>query len=133
MARAVLVGALAALMLVIGLPVATAGQDDYGRTWARDRQLRAGCHNYKYQYKVKSPTDDWALETFLIDPDKSNVGSGQMLAGNDPARGSSTFRLCRNATTPGRFKIRGKLTYNDGFDEYVVWLDPGFFRLRKTS
>jgi hypothetical protein len=124
---------LSAVLLVLGQPSALAGDDDFGRTWARDKVLRPGCHEYRYQYKVKSPEAEWALETFLLDPDRKKVGSGQKLFNADPARGSDTFRLCRNATKPGTFKIRGKLTYHDGYDEHVVWIKPGFFRLRRAS
>ena len=80
---------------------------------------------------MKSPEEDWNLETFLINPNKKPVGSGQMQFNSDPDRGPSTFRLCRNVTVPGRYKIRGKLTY--GPDDTVVWIKPGFFRLRKAS
>ena len=131
MVRAALVGMLTAVLLVVALPVALAGNEEYGRTWARDKVLRSGCHEYRYQYKVKSPEHEWALETFLLDPNKKKVGSGQKLFNTDPKRGSDTFRLCRNATVPGKFKIRGKLTY--GADDKVVWIKPGFFRLRKAS
>ena len=133
MVRAALVGMLTAVLMVVALPGALAGNEEYGRTWARDKVLRSGCHEYRYQYKVKSPEHEWALETFLLDPNKKKVGSGQKLFNADPRRGSDTFRLCRNATVPGRFKIRGKLTYDDGYQEYVVWIKPGFFRLRKAS
>jgi len=131
MVRAVVVGLLSVLLLVVGLPSALAGNEEFGRTWARDRQLRPSCHDYRYQYKVKSPEHEWHLETFLIDPDKKQVGSGELHFNSDPARGASTFRLCRNVTEAGRFKIRGKLTY--GSDQTVVWIKPGFFRLRRAS
>lgn len=128
MKRAMLVGVLSCVLAVLGPPVtAQAGNAEFGRTWARDKVLRDGCHNYRYQYKVKSPESDWSLETFLIDPRKNKVGSGQMLFNSDPARGSSTFRLCRNNTVAGTFKIRGKLTY--GAEEEVVWIEPGLFEL----
>lgn len=131
MLRALFVGMLSAVLLVIGQPVALAGDADFGRTWARDKVLKPGCHEYRYQYRVKPPEDDWALETFLLDPNKKQVGSGQKLFNTDPKRGSDTFRLCRRATVPGRFKIKGKLTY--GADDKEVWIKPGFFRLRKAS
>ena len=131
MVRTVVVAMLSAVLMVVALPTALAGNDEFGRTWAKDRQLRPGCHDYRYQYVVKSPEEDWALETFLTNPDKKRVGSGQMLFNSHPDRGSSTFRLCRNVTMTGRYKIRGKLTY--GPDDTVVWIKPGFFRLRKVS
>ncbi len=131
MVRAAIVACLSVLLLIVGQPAAVSGNAEFGRTWAKDRVLRAGCHDYRYQYKVKSPEEDWALETFLVDPDKREVSSGQLLYNSDPARGSSTFRVCRNVTTNGKFKIRGKLTY--GADDTVVWIEPGRFRFRKAS
>lgn len=131
MARAVLVAVLSFLLLGVGASPAGAGNPEFGRTWARDKVLRAGCHDYRYQYKVKPPEGDWALETFLIDPRRKEVGAGQMLFNSDPARGSSTFRICRRTTVPGRFKIKGKLTYAGGDEER--WTKPGYFRMRKAS
>ena len=61
---------------------------------------------------------------------RAAVGSGQLQFNSHPDRGASTFRLCRNVTVPGRYKLRGKLTY--GPDDTTVWIKPGFFRLRKT-
>ena len=50
----------------------------------------------------------------------------------DPRRGRGRFGLCRDATVPGRFKIRGKLSVYDGWALVdVVWLKPGRFRLRR--
>ena len=130
MARAVLVGVLSFVLLQLGGVPAEAGNPDFGRVWAKDKVLRPGCHTYRYQYRVKSPETDWALETFLIDPDKKEVAAGQMLFNSDPDRGSSRFRVCRSTTVPGKFKIKAKLTYSGGDEER--WLEPGYFRMRRS-
>jgi hypothetical protein len=122
---------LAAGLLVVGQPAALAGNPDFGRVWRGDGTLRAGCHNYKYQYKVKPPKPDWALETFLVDPTKETIASGAFISGNDPKRGTGKFRFCRYNTEPGTFKIRGKLTYREGYDQWVRWVKPGYFKLTR--
>ncbi len=131
MVRTVVVSVLSAALLFVGQPAALAGQEEFGRTWAKDRKLQPRCHDYRYQYVVKSPEQDWNLETFLINPNKKPVGAGQLQFNSHPERGSSTFRLCRNVAVTGKYKIRGKLTY--GPDDTVVWIKPGYFRLRPAS
>lgn len=132
MGRAVLVVVMSCVLLATAPPpTALAGNAEFGRTWAKDKTLRSGCHDYRYQYRVKPTESDWALETFLIDPRKKEIAAGQMLFNADPERGSSIFRLCRRSIVPGKYKIKGKLTYNG--DGTSVWIEPGFFRLRKVS
>ena len=133
MVRTTLAGSLAGLMLVLGMPAATAGDPEFGRMWRDDGVLREGCHRYKYHYKAIPPTNDWALETFLVDPTGETIASDGLISGTDPKKGTARFRFCEYNTEPGRFKLRGKLTYRDGFDEWVVWVKPGYFRLRKDS
>ena len=116
-----------------GLAAPTQAWDaDYGRIWASDKVLREGCHNYRYQYRVRPETGEWTLETFLRDPSGDTIASNVLDSVIDPRRGSSTFRICRNVTRPGRFKIRGKLTNYVGDDQRVVWVKPGRFRMRRA-
>ena len=131
--RTLIAGLLTGTLLVLGMPAATAGDLDFGRVWRKDGVLKSGCHNYKYQYRVKSPQPDWALETFLVDPTRETIANGGFASNADPRRGSGTFRFCKYSTRAGKFKIRGKLTYYEGWDKTVVWVKPGFFRLRKAS
>ena len=114
-----------------GVPVAQAGDADYGRAWARDRALRDGCHDYAYHYRVKPPTSDWALETFLRDRRGKTIASDALIAPHDKLKARSTFRFCRYNTVPGRFKIRGKLTWKNGWDTHEKWIEPGHFRLHR--
>lgn len=131
--RTTIAGLLAGLLLVLGMPAATAGDPDFGRLWRDDGVLRQGCHDYKYRYRVISPKPDWALETFLVDPNKETIANGGFASNVDPKKGTGKFRFCRYNTSPGKFKIKGKLTYYDGWDKSVVWVKPGYFRLRKAS
>lgn len=133
MLRTAIAGALAGALMAVGLPAATAGDADFGRLWRDNGVLRSGCHNYKYHYRVKPPKPDWALETFLVDPRKETLSNGGFISDNDPRKGTGTFRFCRWSTKPGVFKIRGKLTWRNGFDQKVKWIKPGYFRLRLRS
>jgi hypothetical protein len=121
---AVLTGLLPAMPSV-------AATDALGHTAARDRTLRPACHDYRYRYIVKAPTDDWTLETFLIDPRGDGLGSGSFMSESDPRRGRPSFRICRAATRPGRFTIRAKLIWYDGSEANPVKFTPTHFRLRR--
>lgn len=137
--------ALAALLLG-GLTVpAQAGDPALGRLWAKDKILKRGCHDYRYQYRVRSPQKRWALETFLRDPSGEIIASNVFGNATHPKRGSSTFRFCRYSTRPGKFKIKGKLTrhytdrgslpgpLDDTERQKVGWVKPGYFRMRLRS
>lgn len=131
MLRTAILVALAALLLPAA--PATAWTDDFGHTRSRDRVLRHGCHDYPYRFVVKAPTDDWTLETFLIDPTGEGLGSGAFSSESDPDRGRSEFRICRYTTQPGRFTIRAKLVWYRGYDEHIVRFKPSHFRLHRAS
>lgn len=127
--RQAVLGIVLAGLLTTG--PSTAATDAYGHTAAADRTLRAGCHDYPYRYVVRAPTDDWTLETFLVDPRGDRVGSGVFSAESDPRRGRPAFRLCRYATRPGRFTIRAKLVWYDGDAAHPVRFTATHFRLRR--
>ena len=133
MVRTTIAGLIAGALLAVGMPAATAGDPDFGRMWRDDGVLRPSCHNYRYHYKVVPPEPSWVLETFLVDPRGETIASGGFDSAIDPKKGVGTFRFCRYNTTYGRFKLRGKLTYDDGYDQTVKWVKPGYFRLRKPS
>ena len=116
--------------LLSALP-AVAATSEYGHTSARDRPLRDGCHDYRYRYVIKTPTNDWTLETFLVDPTGDTLASGTFISGTDPRRGSSTFRFCRYSTRPGTFKIRAKVVWYNGSAEHKRWFKPSTFRLTR--
>ncbi|MCL8026279.1 hypothetical protein [Nocardioides bruguierae] len=133
---ALLAVALLAALLALPATSAEAGTQhrmaEYGKTAAKDRAMKRGCKNYSYRYRVRPPTQDaWGLETFLIDRDGEQVASGAFLYGGDPRHGTGSFRFCRSQTRAGRFTIRAKLTYYDGWTKYEGWIAPTHFRIRK--
>ncbi len=116
--------------LVVTGPTA-AEASSYGHTGAPDRVLRNGCHAYRYHYRVRPPTNDWVLETFLVDPRGKKLGSGAFISDSDPKRGHGKFRFCRYSTRAGRFTIKAKLSWYNGHTEHKTWLDPSHFRLTR--
>ncbi|WP_244929084.1 hypothetical protein [Nocardioides sp. W7] len=140
MLRQTMLGSIAAVLLapaglVTGSTVAASATDDHhewGRLGARDGVLRKGCPSYVYRYAVQPPGGDWSLETFLVDRRGRKLGSGVFLSGLNPTRGQATFTICRATTKPGRFVIRGKLSVQNGPDEYAEgWIRPVVFKLRR--
>jgi hypothetical protein len=125
--------ATGALLLGGLVAPADAGDPDLGRVWARDKILKQGCHDYRYQYRVRPGTRHWSMETFLRDPSGEIIASDAFDNATNKRRGSSTFRFCRWNTSPGKFKIRGKLTMYDGYDQDKGWVKPGYFRMRLRS
>jgi hypothetical protein len=136
--RALFALALACGFILVSLPAPTyAGSAEYGRTWRKDGVLRGDCHEYGFRYRVRpgqvQPGNDWSAEFFLVDRRGRGVASDVKDSEIDPRRGRGRFGLCRDATVPGRFKIRGKLSVYDGWALVdVVWLEPGRFRLRRA-
>lgn len=131
MLRKALVLALAVLLL--GAVPASATTSKYGHTGSRDRVLRPSCHNYGYHFVVKAPTNDWTLETFLVDPTGDTLTSGAFSSESEANTGHSHFRICRPSTVPGRFKIRAKLVFYTGNAPHTVWFTPSHFRLHRRS
>ncbi|GHJ60557.1 hypothetical protein NOK12_30750 [Nocardioides sp. OK12] len=105
---------------------------EHARTWAKDQVLRKGCRDYSYRYRVNPPTDQaWGLETFLVAPGGRKLASGALSDNADQKKGRDTFTVCRTSTRPGKFRIRAKLTYYDGFTAHDGWADTTRFRLRR--
>ena len=128
------------LALVVALVVATAlpaalpaagTTSSYGPTSARDGEPRDGCHDYRYRYVVKTPTNDWLLETFLVDPRGEMIATGVLSSDSEPRRGGARFRFCRYTTRAGVFTIRAKVHWYDGAGEHLRRFDPSRFRLRR--
>ena len=104
----------------------------WGHTGAPDRVLRRNCHFYRYHYVVTPPTDTWGLETFLVDRRGQTVASGARTSSADPEKGQDSFRICRANTVAGRFHIRAKVSYRDGYDVHEGWLKPSTFTLSRS-
>jgi hypothetical protein len=101
----------------------------WGKTRAPDQVLRKGCRSYKYRYAVNPPGSDWTAEVFLVEPGGDILGSATYFPASDPATATRYWRICRTTTTAGRFKMRMKVVWYDGFDSHVGWVKPGYFRL----
>lgn len=143
MLRSATLGMLSALVMTVGgfTPAGAAsgsttqaretGAASWGSTRAPDQVLRQGCRNYRYGYTITTPSDEWQAEVFVIDPKGRAVGSGVIDAGADDRRGIKTFRTCRASTTPGRFKLRMRVTYTVGYEKHVGFVRPTYFRLTR--
>ena len=127
---ALLTALLCGMLGIVAPAVARAG---YGHTGAANRVLRSGCHGYRYHWVIKPRTNDWLLETYLRDPRGTHLASGMFDSDSEQKRDHSRFRFCRYSTRPGRFTIKAKLTWYNGYTEHHVWLDPSHFRLHRPS
>ena len=137
-------GVLTALALLAGLlgvgvaagaPAPGARAESFaelGRTMSQDRVLRRGCSAYRYSYSIKPPTPDWGLEIFVVDPRGNRVWSDAFIGGDDDTRQMARFQVCSRVTVTGVFRIRGKLTYTDGFEKFSGFIKTSTFRLCKA-
>ena len=124
--------------LLVAAPAAS-WDADYGRVWRGDGVLKPGCQDYGFRYRVRPGNNHWGVEFFLIGPGREGLASLAMgPEAGDPKRGRAEFEVCRAATRPGRFKIRGKLTITkegsllEGETREVHWVKPARFRLRRS-
>lgn len=141
MLRQTMLGSLAAVLVAPALLVTATTvpaeakvvkRHDWGTITATDGRLRKGCHRYTYRYDLHPPEGDWGLETFLVGPGGESLASGAHLIDHDPLRGTGHFTICQVVTKPGRFMVRGKLSIQNGPDEYAEgWVKPAFFKLRR--
>jgi hypothetical protein len=129
--------ALVMSLLVLGFGLSSPSQavethPEWGRTIKNDGFLKRSCRDYHYRYALTPPEGEWALETFLIGPDRVPLASGAFAIGTDPTSGRDRFRFCRASTRPGVFKIRALLSVQDevGNDYQSGWLPVTRFRLR---
>jgi hypothetical protein len=95
-----------------------------------DGVLQRGCQSHGYRYRVRPGGSDWSLELFLVDPRGKQLATGYEWKGNDPRRGRGRFHFCSQATRPGKFTVRSRLTWDDG-RYHEKWLEPRTFRLRR--
>ncbi len=115
----------------LGLASPAVARASYGHTGAPNGVLRAGCHGYRYHWRIHPPTNDWLLETYLRGPGGKHLASGMFDSDSEHKRDHSAFRLCRYSTRPGRFTIRAKLTWYKGYAQRTVRLRPSHFRLHR--
>lgn len=114
---ALLAVAAVAVALVAALftaPAVAQPQDVIGgNTAALDGTLRKGCHRYQFAYVAQVPSEDWTLEVSIVDRRGHSVASFAFLGPSDPKTQTTSYRLCRGATVPGTFRIKGILNWYD--------------------
>jgi hypothetical protein len=133
----------AALVLAAGLMVAAApptAADHHWKAWgstrAADQTLRAGCHKYRYHYRVDPPTNSWSAEVFLVNRNGRGITSMALDSASDPAAGWRKWTICRPSTVYGKHKMRMKVTYNPEPEDPTAdnidgWVKPSYFRLKR--
>ena len=121
--------AAALLATLVAAPARLSAGD--GSTSMPDQVLRKGCRSYTYSYVLTPATDDWQVEMFLLDPDRNRVAAGALDSDAEPLSGSADFWLCRGTTRFGTFKIRGRLTTHDGWEQSRAWITPSYVRLHR--
>ena len=102
-----------------------------GTTAMPDQVLRRGCRSYGYTYSLAPGSDDWILETFLLDPGRQRIASNVYTSDTEPKTGTGVFSFCRDVTRFGTFKIRAKLTSYSGYDSSTAWITPSYVRLHR--
>ena len=98
--------------------------------WSPDGVFKKGRQQHTYRYEVDTDEEYWSLELFLYDPRDRKVASAFQAIGADPMSGRANFRFWSQATRPGTFTIRARLTWGD-YDREERWLEPRTFRLRR--
>jgi len=126
------------VVAILGVAAPAGAESTYGSIHAADAVLKHGCHRYYYRYAVQPPTDDWDLETWLVDPRGRRRGYGYFQTGGDPKQIRTAFRICSANVVPGTFTITAKLHWYDDplfplgtATEHTVTLDPAHFRLTR--
>lgn len=102
-----------------------------GGSSSKNGKLRAGCHAHSYHYWLKPRTRDWTVEVFLTDRTGNHVASDALMSGADKNSGTKSFRICKDNTVTGTFKIRMRMTYPDGDQNRVGWLSSSTFKMTK--
>jgi len=103
-----------------------------GALAAADGRLRRGCKDYRFTYWVDTPSEDWTFDITLQDRRGKGVNSQSLIGPNDPTTDVLTYRLCRWATVPGIFTLKGLLVSYDGAQESSVTVTETF-RLRRRN
>lgn len=138
----VLVVTTAILSTLLPAAAATAAG---GRTHGDPERFKKGCHTYTYDYRVRTPYDDWTLEVFISNPRGTSVHSGAWLGkpgrqGHPRRRLNNEWDMCSRSSRPGVYKIRAKLSWyvpQESLpflpppppEEHVKWLPVERFRL----
>ena len=118
------------LLPVSALPAQAAPDAQrFGSTAAPHQVLRGGCRVYRYRYRVDPPTNDWMAEIFLVGPGRIGLAHTTLTSEAVRPRGRRVWRLCSPSLSTGRYVMKMKITYLDGYDEKVVRGRSSRFRL----
>jgi hypothetical protein len=104
-----------------------------GALSAPDGRLKRGCKDYAYAYAVTTESEDWTFDITMQDREGRGVNAQSLIGPNDAESGVLTYRLCRWATTPGRFTLTGVLTSYEGTTSETSVQVIDTFRLRKRN
>jgi len=136
----VLLAVLSGLLLAAPVSVTPAAgaamaSSSAGDRWvvvtAPDQELRRGCRDYKFAYRVDVPGDEWMVELFFVGPRGANLGSETFESAAQRPAERRTWSLCRSYTRPGVHEIRVKVTSYDGREASERWMAPTRFRLHR--
>lgn len=118
--------AAALVATLLAAPAQARLQDEVigGNTAANDGILRKGCHRYFFAYVAQVPTDDWTMEISILDRRGKAVAAFAFLGPSDPKTQTTSYRLCRGATVPGKFRIKGRLEWYDTPSEPIPAFMP---------
>jgi hypothetical protein len=129
------VGLVVAVVLALLAPAGSAQaaelRPEWGSVSAKSGQIKAGCRDYRFRYAVTAPeTGDWDLSVSIVGPGGRPLWFGYLYEGANPASGTSTFRLCRSKTKPGRYKLKAVVSVQRSSDVETGRLRTARFRLR---
>jgi len=141
--RRAVAGVVAVLAMIVvvavasGPPVGAAStrsvesHPEWGSVHAGDGVLKRGCRSYLFSYRVTPPDDGyWDLAVSVVGPSGRTLFFGYVPEGS-PRAGTSSYRLCRSKTRPGRYKLKAVVTVMDSNDVAQGRLQTVKFRLRK--
>ena len=142
--------ALAAVVAVLATLVpataaTTAATAAGGRTHGDPERFKQGCRTYTYDYRIRTPYDDWTLDVWIRNPRGKSVHFGGWLGkpgrqGHPRRQRNNEWTMCSRSSRPGRYTIRAKLTWyvpQESLpfvpppppEEHVKWLPVERFRL----
>jgi hypothetical protein len=104
-----------------------------GALSADDGRLKRGCKDYAYAYSVTTESEDWTFDITMQDRNGRGVNAQSLIGPNDAESGVLRYRLCRGATTPGRFSLTGVLTSYEGTTSETSVRVTETFRLRQRN
>lgn len=126
-----LLAALLSGLLAMAPSAPAAEPKPWGKITAADQTLRSGCHRYRIRYVVKAPTNRWAAELFMINPNGRRLASFAVDVDSDPARGYWRPTICRWSTVYGKHVLRMKVTWQRDRNVYDGYVRNGSFRFTR--